>query len=468
MSSSDSNSHLRLVMIESDRRARVYIKRAFSERGVRLIGEADELEDGLRMIRGLHPDVVLLEVPEGANETVAAVKAIREEQPNMGIILSKHNPSPELILSCMRAGAQEFVARPLDAHELEKAIDHVRKLKQRTVMAPARRGVVYSVFSGKGGIGCTTTAVNLAVALAENSAKKVVVVDLSFQMGDLSLMLDQPPQYSLIDSHYEGKLDDAKLRSVISQHDCGVHFLTVAASPEIGEEVTREHLVELFGALGSMYDFVVVDVGRQLDDRTAEVLELSDNIMLLSTLDVPTIRNVSRYLDVLDKLEFPRDKIHLVVNRFHKKTRLNLSDVESALGMDVFWTIPNDFEPVSMGIDGGTPAVLRAPRSKVARSFKQLAETICDEHARLHDEPPEENVNDAPPAEAPPDVPPDVPPVAQTDTPSESHPVPPADVRKNAVKRRQAAPEKEATTDGIPNWLLEIDGFESDSARANF
>jgi len=379
MSSDNGNRTLRLILIDSDRRARSYIKRSFTEKSVRIIGEADDIKSGLRLIRGLQPDVVLIELPENASETMEAVKKLRSEQPGTGIILSKHDPSPHLILSGMRAGAQEFVGRPVDAPELERALDRVRRLT--SAVGPNRRnnGLVISVFAGKGGIGATSAAANLAVALSDGGEAKAVLVDLSFQMGDLGLMLDRPAKYSLPDALTEGKLDESKLRSVLSQHDSGVSLLTAAASPEIGEEITRHHVVELFGLLHTMFDFVVVDIGRQLDDRIVEVLELSDVILMLTTLEVPAIRNTSRYLEIFERLELDRDKIRLVVNRFQKKAAISIKNVESALGMEVFWKVPNDFAQMRMGIDGGTPVVMKTSRSKLAKSFQQLADCLYED-----------------------------------------------------------------------------------------
>ena len=144
----------------------------------------------------------------------------------------------------------------------------------------------------------------------------------------------------------------------------------------MAEDIARQHIVELFGTLNTLYDVVVVDVGRQLDDCSLEALELSDGIIMLTVQDVPTNRNVSRHKDIFHRLEFDTSKIQLVVNRFHKKSRLSVADIEVALGVDVFWSIPNEFAPMSAGIDAGNPAVLEAPRSKVAQSFRDLAAAL--------------------------------------------------------------------------------------------
>ncbi|UCH84481.1 MAG: response regulator, partial [Candidatus Latescibacterota bacterium] len=363
-------------------RARVYVKRRMSGDGIRVIGEADNTQTGLRLVRGLQPDCVLIELEPTASLTLETVKKIREELPDTGIILSSHESSPQLILSCIRAGAQEFVSRPIDAGELEKAFDHMRKLLARNGGNGKKRGKILSAFSGKGGIGATSVVANLGVALAEQSNAKTVLVDLCFHMGDLCLMLDQTPRYSLVDAMSDGSVDSGKLPSVLCQHESGVYVLTVAASPEMADEINTAHMTELFGMLGSMFDYVIVDVGRHLDDRTVEVLSLSDGILFLSALDLPTIRNVKRYLDIFDELEIDRSLIHLVVNRFQKKSRLTLTDLENTVGLETFWAVPNDFAPISLGIDRGNPAVLEAPKSKVAQNFKDLAECVCELYGR--------------------------------------------------------------------------------------
>lgn len=378
MASTNSNRTLRLIVIDSDARSRESIKHSLTENGSRLIGEADDIKSGLRLIRGLQPDLIVLELPANATETMEAVKKIREELPDMGIILSAHKPSPQLILSCIRSGAQEFVNRPIDVSELDRAIEHVRKLMERTISSGRRKGTVLSVFSPKGGIGATSVTANLACALAERPNTKTVVVDLSFQLGDLGLMFDHPPNCSLTEALEDGTIEESKLRTILAKHSSGVQLLTVAASPEVGEEISRNHMAELFGTLSTIFDYVVVDVGRFLDDRTIEVLEFSDGILMLVMLDLPTIRNASRYMDIFTQLDIDRDHVHLIVNRFHKKTRLTLMDLETNLGMETFWTLPNDFQPISLGIDAGRPVVIEAPKSKAAQSFKDLAEVICE------------------------------------------------------------------------------------------
>ena len=379
MGSSNVSRTVRLIVVESNRNAREYLKRSLttSANNVRVVGEADTIDDGLRLARGLQPDMILLELPVNATETLDKVRALREAQPHTAVIISTHAPSPQLILSCMRAGAQEFVGHPIDAVDVEKAITRVQRLMESTTSPTRTNGLVLSVFSSKGGIGASTVAANLGVAFAtRDDNPRTIIVDLSFQMGDLALMLDQPPRYSLLDAFDEGRLDEAKLSTMVAKHGSGADVLTVATGPEVAEDVTRQHMVELFGTLNTLYDVVVVDIGRQLDDRTLEVMELCDGVLLLTSQDVPTNRNASRYMEIFQRLQINPDKIQLVVNRFHKKSRLSIKDIETALDAEIFWSLPNDFGPISEGIDSGNPAVLQAPKSKVAQSFRRFANAL--------------------------------------------------------------------------------------------
>lgn len=376
---SGSNRSFRLVVIDSDAETRARVKRWVSGKGIRVVGESEDSKAGLRLARGLQPDIVLLELPSQATSAMEFVKQIRLESPATGIILSARDASSELILSSMRAGVQEFVARPIDEAELDKAIDHLKRLSGATPSG-TKRGKVISVASPKGGTGATSFTANLGLALNGRTDSKIVLVDMTFQFGDLGVMFDSSPRYSLTDAFVEGSIEESKLRSVIITHETGLHLLNVAASPEIAEDVTKEHVVELVGILTTMFDYVVVDIGRQLDDRTVEVLEVSDAITLISSLDLPTVRNTVCFTGLLEKLKIDRDKLHIVVNRFHRRSRLSIDDVETLVGGKVFWSIPNDFEPMSVGIDRGIPAVQHASRSKVAKSYMDLADRI---HARL-------------------------------------------------------------------------------------
>ena len=144
-----------------------------------------------------------------------------------------------------------------------------------------------------------------------------------------------------------------------------------------GTKLERSHVIDVFGMLSAIADYVVVDVGRHIDERILEVLDLSDRVLLLSTLSLPAIRNLKRYFELFRQLEIDARKFELVVNRFTtKKGGLGIRDLQRAVGVEVTWTIPNDYQAMSHAIDAGVPAVTSAARSKLAKSFQEYAERL--------------------------------------------------------------------------------------------
>ena len=378
MSAENARRPLKLVVIDSHEDTAHTVRAHFADAGIRLIGESGDLKTGARMVRALMPDLLLMEMPRNqASQTLEAIQRFRADQPNTGIILSSHEVSPNVILESMRAGAQEFVSRPVEANELAKAIDHVRRIFARASSAQRRRSTIISLFSSKGGAGASLLSANLAVALAQRTEARVALVDLNTQMGDLSLMLDVKSRYTLSDTAGGSTLEEGELRSMLTAHNSGVSLLSAVATPEDGQKIERNHLADVFALLNAMFDYVVVDVERHIDDRTLEVLDLSDRILLVSALNLPSIRNAKRYFELFRRLEIEESKFELVVNRHNtKKSGLRIRDLEGTVGLNVSWLVPNDYQVANHSIDAGIPLVIGAPRSKIAKSFHDYVDSV--------------------------------------------------------------------------------------------
>lgn len=369
---------LKLVAIDSSVPTAQTITSHLADNGIRLAGEAANLRKGMRLVRGLQPNLVLIELPASdPEETLEAVRFIHADQPNCGIILSAETALPQLILAGVRAGAHEFVGRPVDPEELVTAIHHIRGRLEHRTPPGRRRGSVIAVFSSKGGTGSSMVATNLAASLTRHQSR-VTLVDLNFQMGDLELMLDLRPRYGLADVVGNPTLEEAELRSVLTPHASGLFLLTAAGSPEDGHKVERQHLIDVFGLLSNMFDYVVVDMERHIDERTLEVLDLSERILLISALNIPSIRNTRRYLELFRCLEIDSTKLEVVVNRYDtKKGGVSVREFERTVGLTASWLVPNDYQVVNQSIDTGEPLVLATPNSKIARSFQEFATRIA-------------------------------------------------------------------------------------------
>jgi pilus assembly protein CpaE len=376
MSEARHHEALRFVLVSRDELARLSTKRHLTDAGHRVIGESEDLKSGLRLVRGLQPDVALLEMGSNSTQTIEAVERLHEEMPALSMVLLSQDTSPQLILGCMRAGAQEFLTMPLDMNELDRAVDRIRKSRMNTASGSRRRGRLMTVYPAKGGVGASSVATNLALSLTSDPTIRVCLVDFNLQVGDLALMLDLHPEHSFARAVEDGTLDEGKLETILTRHRSGLRLLTVSDRPEESDMILRNHVPELFGLLNTMFDVVVADVGRNIDERTIELLDLSDDVLVVSALDVPTIRNTRRYLDLLERLEIPRDRVRLVVNRFEEKSRVGLRDLENTVGMEAHWCLPNDYRPMSAAIDSGNPVVLDSPRSRLSRSYRELGEAL--------------------------------------------------------------------------------------------
>ena len=377
------SGQLRFVVVSRDEATRAAAKRHLGAAGHRVIGETEDLKSGTRLVRGLAPDVAILELSEDATATFEVVRKLHEEVPSLGIILLSADASPQLILGGLRAGAQEFLTLPLDLGELDRAVDRLRKLLGQMSGNGKRRGRLVAVYSAKGGAGASSVATNLALALAAHLDRKVALVDFNLQVGDLALMLDLKPDHSFARAVEDGAVDEPKVDGIMARHRSGVRLLTVCDRPEDSDLVFRNHVPELFGILNNSFDWVVVDLGRHIDERSIELLDLADDVLMVSVLDVPTIRNTRRYIDLLERLEIPSHRVKLVVNRHQEGGRLSNRDLENTVGMPVFWALPNEYRSMSAAIDSGNPVVLDSPRSRLARSYRDLASALVEAAAEV-------------------------------------------------------------------------------------
>lgn len=365
-----------VVIIDRDGVSRTSMKNHLASLGCKVAGEAESLAQGLSLVSSRRPDILVLELPSHPDQTLDSVRSLRSENPRMGVILTAKDSSPQVILRAMRSGAQEYLTRPVDNRELTEAVRRITELGRQSEVSRQSTGKLVTVFSSKGGVGVTSIATNLAVSMAKNAHKKTAVVDLNLQMGDVGLMLDLRPEYTMAEAMGVGSLDESRLKGLLAHHESGVHLLSAPEDPVEAEKITPSLLLEIFSLLKGMYEVVIVDAGHYFDSRVLEVLQLADTILVLSVLDVPTVRNVRRSLNLFEQLGFSKDKVRLVVNRHEKKTKVTVEDLQETTDCPVFWQIPNDYKTLITSIDAGVPAMMQAGRSKLARSIDDMTQAL--------------------------------------------------------------------------------------------
>jgi pilus assembly protein CpaE len=260
----------------------------------------------------------------------------------------------------------------------------IERLRRKTGKATAQAerkpqlGQLLTVFSPKGGSGATTFAVNLAVAIHQISRKRTLIVDLDLELGETALLLGMEPRFSSVDlvRNYH-RVDEGLLASYIERDTSGVELLSAPYQPADFQSVDGDRMGRILAFLKEQYDYIVIDAPKTLNQVTLNAFEASDRILLLSTADLQSLRNVTRSLPLLKRLagSRPDDWIQLVVNRYNPALAITVGEVERTLGMKVYWTLRNDYRAVIDSINEGRPAVL-AGKSDFADNVRELAGDI--------------------------------------------------------------------------------------------
>jgi pilus assembly protein CpaE len=336
---------LRVLVMDTDTTSRRQLRRHLEGMGqVVVVGEAHSpAEFILAAKKGA--EIAIVEVPEGAGETI-------------------------------RAGAVEFLRRPISHDDLAAAIEKIRRLRKGTSVPEGRVGRIISVYATKGGLGVTTLATNLAVCLCKNAPNTVIAVDLDLRQGGVGTLLNLQSTYSVLDAFGQtDRLDEAFLRGLLVRHACGLNVLVAPHEIE-RSRFTPEQVREGLDVVRSHFAHVVLDLPHDLDPGTIAALEESSEILYLVGLNVPAVRAASAGLLALRHLGIDHHKLKVVVSRADAQEEVSLRQAREALGMPVFWRIPNDYPTVLSSINEGTPFVLSSPRTEITRSFRQLSDKL--------------------------------------------------------------------------------------------
>jgi pilus assembly protein CpaE len=238
------------------------------------------------------------------------------------------------------------------------------------------RGKILTVFSTKGGVGKTMIASNLAVYFAQNIYKRVVVVDLDLQFGDVGVMLKLRPEHTIYDcAAISQQLNEELIAKFLTPHPSGAKVLLTPLQPELADLITAEHLKNVLDALRSYADLIIVDTPASFNDHVLTLLDETDMVLLVATMDIPSVKNIKLCLQTLQSLEYPDEKVALTINRADENVGLKQHEIEKALDKEALTTIPTD-RRVPLSINRGIPIVLETPKSPAARCLARLATAL--------------------------------------------------------------------------------------------
>ena len=349
--------------------------RTSSRTQLAIVAELPNVPQVLEELARLRPQAVMVLLSGDPAHAFQLVERIRQDLPKTSVVCSSEDNSPEVILQSFRSGAIEFLRQPFDESEIAKVFD---KIGQQSGTEESTVGRVVAVYASKGGCGTTFFVANMAASLARLTGKKATVVDLNLQAGDQPLYMGLEPNYSIHDvvRNFD-RLDDQLLANYLTTRWKNLSLL--AAPTEIGkdEDIRVEHVTKAISLLRSQADFVVIDPPRILNEITIAALDAADEVILLLTLDIPSIRGAKRTLDIFSRLGYDRKRIKVVVNRYSRTPEFELKQVEKVLETQVFGTIANDYQAAMSSINVGEPLVLSKTQSRIIQDFDTIARKLA-------------------------------------------------------------------------------------------
>lgn len=402
-----STERIKVLITDDIAETRENLRKLLSfDPSIDVVGAAASGAEAIALAKEYRPDVVLMDINMPGMDGISATEQILKVLPTAQVVMLSVQGETDYLRRAMLAGARDFLTKPPSGDELMSTIRRVYEMgKTRAAMMPAqpaaptmaptaagrrrRAGEVIAVFSPKGGVGCTTIAVNLAVALQRMAGeeRKVGVMDTSLQFGDIGVMLNLQAHRSMSDlvPHLD-ELDNDLLTTVLAPHGSGIKALLAPLHPEEAETLLTatvpgsatgnlSPIGALLGLMRQEFDFVIVDTWSWIDDVTLTVLDAATMIMLVITPNIPSIKSARLFLEVADRLNYSMDKIALVVNCIDRRMGIRVEQIEQAM-IPVVGQIPLDEQVVQASVNHGVPFIMRDETRPISQGILQLSEHV--------------------------------------------------------------------------------------------
>jgi pilus assembly protein CpaE len=343
---------------------------------IELVGSSPDVAGGAAALAGGHLDAVL-HATRSTTLPADELASIREHT-RAPLLIVASSGSAGLLEQALDADVSDVLLLPQLVENVVFAIRKATHTTRRSFQsgAPGRHGRIVTVFSPKGGTGKTVTATNLATACAKFEGRKTLLLDLDLQFGDAAIMLGVEPEKTIYDLVVApGELDSEKLAGYTTKHACGLSVLPAPLRPEDAELVTEAKLGRLLEVARESFDVIVVDTSPFFHGPMLATLDRTDELLLLCSLDVPTLKNLRLALQTLDLLSFPKQRVRIVLNRSNSKVGMKPNEVEGALGMKVRFEVPSD-RAVPLAVNRGNPVVLAEESADVSRAIKSMAKEL--------------------------------------------------------------------------------------------
>lgn len=376
---------IRVLLVDDIEETRNNIRRILSfDKDIAVIGEGRDGLEAVQKVNALNPDVVLMDVNMPKLNGIAATEKIMLEYPGVAVIFLSVQGEAEYLRKAMMAGARDYLVKPFSGDELIETIKRVYQLESKRIRPEKKQQVknskpqVITIFGTKGGVGKTTIAVNTAVQLAQTK-KKVVMVDLDLQFGDVSVFLNLAPKRTIAELAQEGSEPDIDLiESYMIPHLSGIKILPAPGRPEYAELITAAQIESIITELKNHYDYVIIDTPPMFNDTNLSALDLSSQVFLVLSLDLATIKNVKLSLELMQTLHHI-GKTKLILNRASEDMGIKINNAEDTLEFLIAAQLPSDGRVCVSALNKGIPFVLSDPNAKISQAVRNITDLIIQD-----------------------------------------------------------------------------------------
>jgi len=398
---SEMADQIRVLVVDDIPETRDHLTKLLGfESDIDVIGSAASGREAIQMAGKLHPDVVLMDINMPDMDGITATEQLTAAAPGSSVVMMSVQGEADYLRRSMLAGAREFLVKPFSSDELTASIRQVSSREREkasrigipVAVTPgsgpggdADGGQIIAVFSPKGGVGRTTVAVNLAVAAASELGKRVVLMDGSFQFGDVGVLLNLNPKSNsiadLVPILEAGEIDS--INTFVVDHTSGVRVLLAPPSPEMAETITPVIVKQVLDLLRHNHDLVVVDCTSFFNDTTLAILDSADVILTMLSLEITSIKNMRLFLEVAEQLGYESGKVRLVLNRADSTLGIRVADVEHSIGRKIDETIVSDGRSVVYALNRGIPFFVSNREAQVSQDILRLARSVVGDRVEV-------------------------------------------------------------------------------------
>lgn len=346
---------------------------------IHIEGEFSDIIQGYNAVLETRPSIVVVDISHKQELALDIISKITANHKTCKIVVTSKDYSTDTIIKAMRAGAREFIPKPLIKDDF---ISSITKLKEQVggTGSDEKKCRVITTFSNKGGIGKTAIATNLALELANMTKEKVALIDLNLQLGDITTFLDINPSFDISYVVQNlSRIDETFLLSTLEKYkDTSLYVLADPPYLEQAEDISAEQIAKLFEVLKRTFSYIVVDTSANFDGKTITALDQSDLILLITIVNLPAIRNCQRCLDLFERLGYEKAKTKVILNRYMENEEIKVEDVEDVLGKKIYWKVPNNYFTIMSAINKGIPVGSINAESNISKSYRELAALLSD------------------------------------------------------------------------------------------